>query len=266
MSSTPITRNQSHNLVFKRKRIPWPSPELSIGEDWCVMPGLIMSRKCWEAIGPAREIMNQIYTPIRNLLQQRNEYLQEGTSTPRAIIFSMYMIGRTAETANPTIVFSCENKEPRKRARKIIEESRLLNDYPGVILGDSSRPPVLSRPAVPLASHGLGGESQVSSISDLSMEHRTSIYYSPPIRHDDGISVSMRSATQEFRQATLGGFVCVGGKVFGLTVAHMLDDGPEVSPSDCDAMEFSIDYEDEEDEEDREGDDEDTGEITSQGD
>jgi len=69
----------------------------------------------------------------------------------------------------------------------------------------------------------------------------------------------MRSATQEFRQATLGGFVFVGGKVFGLTVAHMLDDGPEISRSDCNDMEFSIDYEDEEDEED-------TGEITSQGD
>ena len=188
MSSTPITTNQSRNLVFKRKRIPWPCPELSIGEDWCVMPGIIMSRKCWEAIGPAREIMNQIYTPIRNPLQKRNEYLQEGTSTPRVMIFSMYMIGRTAETAHPTIIFSCENKEPRKRARKIIEESRLLDDYPGVILGDSSRPPVLSRPAVPLASHGMGGESQVSSISDLSR----SIVPASITPHPDGTTMGFQ--------------------------------------------------------------------------
>lgn len=224
-----------------------------------------MSSKCWEAVGPAWEMMNQISKPIRNLLQQRNEYLQEGTNIPRAISFTMYMIGRTAETANPTIIFSCENKEPRKRARKIIEESNLLDDYPGVVLGDSSRAPVLSRPAIPLASHGLGGASQVSSISDLSMEHRTSIYYSPPIRHGDGISVSVKSATQEFRQATLGGFILVGGKILGLTVAHMLDNGLEVSPSDCDDMEFSIDYEDEEDEDDRKIDEEDNGEIAGQG-
>jgi hypothetical protein len=70
--------------------------------------------------------------------------LNEGVCIRRALLFGLYMIGRTKAQARPTIVFSCENKIQRQRAMKAVRESAILDEHPGVCLGESSRPPRLS--------------------------------------------------------------------------------------------------------------------------
>lgn len=72
-----ISLNDEPSLQPQHKTmtITWPDPELSIGEDWCLMKGMLIDRQCWEAIGPAKNAMDQISNDIKNVLEQQQEYL-----------------------------------------------------------------------------------------------------------------------------------------------------------------------------------------------
>lgn len=51
----------------------------------------------------------------------------------------MYMIGGTRETAEPMITFYSKEEDCRKKVRKVVEESGILDRYPGVRAGDWSK-------------------------------------------------------------------------------------------------------------------------------
>ena len=240
--------------------ITWPDPELSIGEDWCLMKGMLIDRQCWEAIGPAKNAMDQINNDIKNVLEQQQEYLRKGICKPHRMMFTMYMIGLTRTDANPVIVFSCGNKLQRKRALKVIRKSRLLDSYPGITLGDSSRPPILTGPVIPLGSHGLESDFELPPMNVKFADTRVPFYYFSYPRSSYGISVFAGQDSHDLHQATVGGFIYIEEKVFGLTVAHVLDKDQEESASLGDDVELSIDEEDDAEEE-----GEDFGDITSQG-
>jgi hypothetical protein len=121
---------RSRLLPIFKKNI-WQNPEDSIG-NWFSKIG---SYNCWVAIGPAREQ----WTRLAHEIQQRLECCQD--LIPKGVIWSGYMIGRTKESARPTVVFCCGDSCSRKLVRQAILASGLLDQYPGFRTAECSKPP-----------------------------------------------------------------------------------------------------------------------------
>jgi len=247
------TRIGLRSILKSNQSNPWPDPRESIGESWCTLG----KNRCWEPVGPAQEIVRKVFGSIKNLLESQHEYLNEGVCIPRAILFSLYMIGRTEDRAKPTIMFSCENKAPRQRAVKIVRASKLLDDYPGVDLGESARPLILSRSPVQL-----GGQNPNE---DVQMSDDALVYYFPPLTDLYGVPIVIQNTgdgrSVPLRKATIGGFISVGEELFGVTVAHIFLDDSVVESFESDSMEYSLEYESD----DEVIDDEEQVDITSRG-
>ena len=83
---------------------------------------------CWEV----RESIRTIYcTDIRPLILQHLDGRIGSVSTQGSITISVYMIGRRANTAAPTVLFVSENESHRKEARKLIKDSGILGQHRG---------------------------------------------------------------------------------------------------------------------------------------
>jgi hypothetical protein len=252
--ATSSTRIGLRGILKPKKSNPWPDPQQSIGESWCTLG----KNRCWEPVGPAQELIGKFFGHIKDLLESQHEYLNEGVCIPRAILFSLYMIGRTEDYARPTIMFSCENKAPRQRAVKIVRASKLLDDSPGVGLGDSPRPLILSRSPVQLGDQNPN--------EDVQMLDNVLVHYFPPLTDLYGIPITIRNTKEGRllppRKATIGGFISLEEELFGVTVAHIfLDDSSVQKSCESDAMEYSLEFESE----DEVIDDKDEVEITSHG-
>jgi len=194
--------------------------------------------KCWDAIGPAGELSRgSLFKEIKRLLESRHEHLNEGESVPRAILFEVYMIGRNESLARPTILFCCERKPPRQRAVKLVRESLVLVEYPGVQLGDCSRPPGLTRQPMPLFDPMTIDDERV-----LVGGFYSGVLYKPPIKSLFGLPVSVQLSHGRPRAATIGGFICLGDTLVGLSVRHVFDEEQEESNhEDLNTdMEFSL--------------------------
>jgi hypothetical protein len=196
----------------------WPDPELSLGRQ-CRSLG---RNKCWEVTGPAQAVLDCIFPKVKCLLESRNEYLNEKEPIPVAIIFGLYMIGRSEKKSNPTLLFTCEKKAPRQKALNMVMESGLLSPYPGVLLAESARSPLACQPAVSLASCGdmLHGSKRVFDIYlETSPHHWNNL---------SGILVNIQSrheGPRASRSATIGGLVYsedgnLTRTYYGITVAH----------------------------------------------
>jgi len=225
MSRTTTITDKSSRMrlpsvsAFRQKN-PWADPECSIGDSLCSLG----RNRCWEAVGPAGELSrHQIFRDIKTLLESRYEYLNEGESVPCALLFEIYMVGRIAAAARPTILLCCERKPPRQRAVKLIRESSILNEHPAILLGDCSRPPTLTRPPVVLFNPQDGQDIKMSHEVDRSVDTSSTVYYYPPMKSAFGvpISISRAGTTTRERNATIGGFINIGQKLFGLTVGHI---------------------------------------------
>jgi len=220
-SSTTITESQAFSfstaLNFTRSKYSWPNPEHSIGRRCESISGFY----CWEAEGPARELSNKIFPDIARLLESRNEYLNEGEPVPRLIMYGMYMIGRIEAAARPTVLFSCQSKNPRKKALKLVKKSNVLKDIHGVMLADSSRPPLAQPTPVLLAKE----DRRRILLRDTAYIEASSYGASKLI-----IS-SSNGSPSDFTKATLGGILALGDKFYALTVAH-----PFIEPMQSEAQ------------------------------
>ncbi|RAL64599.1 hypothetical protein DID88_001632 [Monilinia fructigena] len=92
-------------------------------------------KSCWEVVGPARDDFNRISKEIKAYLERDVEPVSS------SVIWTMYMTGRSVDTARPTIMFCSKEANCRKRIRYAIEKSVILNELPSVRVGDSDRPP-----------------------------------------------------------------------------------------------------------------------------
>ncbi|KAF2194345.1 hypothetical protein K469DRAFT_689346 [Zopfia rhizophila CBS 207.26] len=126
------------NMSILRDRLPpifkkaaWPNPQESIGE-WLSKMG---SHNCWEAVGLARSQWTRLARDIQKHLEDSHD------SIPKGAIWSGYMIGRTKESARPTVVFCSIDPPSRKQVRKIVLASGLLENYPGCRTAECSKPP-----------------------------------------------------------------------------------------------------------------------------
>lgn len=107
----------------------WPNPELSIGKP---VPVSLGRDQFWEAIGPAREIFTTLSPLIHRILVHQEP-------RPVATLCTMYMVGRNAASARPTIVIQSTSREFRKLAMKLIKKSSILDEYPGIRLAQASK-------------------------------------------------------------------------------------------------------------------------------
>jgi hypothetical protein len=230
--------------------LQWPDPKLSIG----IVCGQLGKYRCWEVKDPVRELCRRLCCEVKDLLDQRSEYLHENETIPFSFMFGLFMIGLDESKSNPTLLLSCEVKTPRKKALKLIRESGIICKYPGVLLASSSRSPLTVALVSPLSAHGAVDKDFV--------------FFSPPVTNEDGrydnvcgrpIHVmevwghyNMNSASLS-QKATIGGFVRLwnsehDGVYCGLTVAHAFEDGLEVADDNDPEIEFGFDGEEIKDE------------------
>ncbi|PQE16248.1 hypothetical protein CJF32_00010754 [Rutstroemia sp. NJR-2017a WRK4] len=146
----------------------------------------------------------------------------------KPVTWTIYMIGRTKDTARPTIMFISKEEDSRKKIRKTVEESGILDGYLGVRLGDCSRPPDFDR-LVELAIEdavisNLDTPGTVNVLlSDQNQEmHRPGGVLREASNTVCGSRIFIRTegSTISFRKATAGGILRSGDRFFYLTVAH----------------------------------------------
>jgi peptide-N4-(N-acetyl-beta-glucosaminyl)asparagine amidase len=193
--------------TFSKAKSVWPRPEDSIGM-WYRKMG---RNDCWEAKGPARDTFAQIAKEIKTYLNR--------CSDPVAypVTWSIYMIGKTKDSAMPTVMFCCVERNSRKKVRKMIADSGILGEYPGIITGDCSSAPDCDRP-VQLA----GNETSRYDLQNTLLDSGSDVLYTPSenilgsqifIKTKDGNGHSLR-------KATAGLVFQLGDRYFVSTVAH----------------------------------------------
>ncbi|PMD49516.1 uncharacterized protein K444DRAFT_622585 [Hyaloscypha bicolor E] len=124
---------------FKSTKLSWPNPQLSLGTQCRRLAG----NDCWVAIGPARELFALIKKEIADLLDERIDELE--IAEPLAgdiVMFNMYMIGKSAATAKPMILFTSQSQSRRRKAIKFVRESDILKNYPKIALAEAAMSPL----------------------------------------------------------------------------------------------------------------------------
>ncbi|KAG4431414.1 hypothetical protein IFR05_013106 [Cadophora sp. M221] len=219
------------------------------------------SASCWEAVGAARETFVRIADEIRLYLDKHSD------EVAHQVTWTMYMIGKTRESAEPMIMFCCRDTDCRKRVRKTVEQSGILEKYPGVRVGDAVRPPDFDQ-LVQLAgtsSHGdsnlfpslSGGNrkrqrSMLASDGDLDTEETSDVtIYGREDRLGVGCPIVIvtkhhsGTSSPTYMRATAGGILVAGNRYFYLTTGHSFDKPADTIPkieddNDEDDYEFDI--------------------------
>jgi hypothetical protein len=223
MTTTDRISRVWHTVAdFQTKSTPWPDPESSIGA-FCRELG---KNKCWELIGPGLERYQSLAKDVKEYLEQ---YCQKETAT---VLWSAYMVGRSAKLACPTVFFCSRQADPRKRVRKIVDESSILEKYPGFKTSDSNRPPDMDQ-LIKLA-----GDGSVKPIGS------TCTCGSPT-----GLSINTRSAQSElttqhtYNMATVGAILHFGDTLCFTTAAHAFET-EDIGFESQDDSDFEFDLDD----------------------
>ncbi len=133
-------RNPLANLLSSDTR--WANPEESIK----IIDG---NKSCWKAKGRARMFFELLAKDIKTYSDHCIDFI----SGSNWVTWSIYMIGRTPQTATPVIMFFCEERGPRRMVQECVKKSGILKRYPGVKSGNAPLPPDLEQ-LEPLASDG----------------------------------------------------------------------------------------------------------------
>jgi hypothetical protein len=217
--------------TFSSPKYVWPHPEHSIGT-WYRKMGKL---DCWEARGPARDTFAKLAKEIKDYLNKRSD------PVTHTVTWSIYMIGKTRETATPTILFCCKETSSRKAIRKIISESGILSKYPGIITGDCTQPPDFDQ-LIQLA----GQKSLTCNLPDTATHQGCAILCAPS-ENILGAQIYIKNSdddTSSLRRATAGGIFQLGNRYFVSTVAHAFmesDEPPTQSGQTDNDFEFDID-------------------------
>ena len=198
--------------MFRRPRDTWSDPELSVGQRCPV--NISNSDCCWAAVGPAREAWDNICEQIKELFQNQSDYLDEGEETALNFSYGIWMIGRDAAHAVPTIVLGCKSKNVRTKAKELLKKSGLLDPDPRIVIKRTSSTPD------PL------GADEHPSTNEVA-DSVNSIIYSNA-NDDDCVAQIIIGRSDELLpitrpQATIGRYILVDGKAYGLTVSHVFD-------------------------------------------
>jgi hypothetical protein len=117
------------SLISGKSRCRWTTgnPVESTGEQY---HNLNLGRyQCWEAMGEARHLFEEIAPQIKAHLEKSSDPLSH------PVIWTIYMIGRTREDSVPTIMFCATDKRARNEIKQTIRSSGILDKYPGIQTG-----------------------------------------------------------------------------------------------------------------------------------
>lgn len=206
------TRVRNPLAKFRGNGTAWANPQESVGE---LTKQIDDKNHCWKAKGRAREIFEILAKDLKTYTDKCVD------SIPRSnyVTWSIYMIGRTPETAAPVVMFFCEEPESRRKVQDSIKRSGILKRYPGIKSGNAPLPPDLEQ-LEPLASDAVSHKDTIKAEC---------------AEPDFTISVSQNKVifkrhhgnTSSTRTATAGGIVQYNGDTYVLTAGHLFD---ETSP------------------------------------
>jgi hypothetical protein len=94
--------------------------------------------KIWQATGAVQHTYNS------SLSRKITKCIEENWGdypVNKQLTFSMYMVGQDKQSASPTVIFCSECQATRKMARRLIEESLVLEEYPRFTTWDLPREP-----------------------------------------------------------------------------------------------------------------------------
>ncbi|KAF5676876.1 hypothetical protein FDENT_9390 [Fusarium denticulatum] len=205
----------------------WNNPEDSIGTFIGYLRG--GRYRCWEATGPARQAFRELSPDIKDFLET------SGIPPSDIVSWSIYMIGHNERNAAPKLLICSTDAKTRKNIRQLIKDSKIMDKYPGIGLGDVSalpdRPVIreLSREAIE-ALLPLGCDIDGAVLADGS----------EPVLGKRIFVVNPHNFS--LRRATTGPIILHDGRCYQLTVAHVfrqtkeLDQSPDqqVAEDDCD--------------------------------
>ena len=243
---------KARNLIALFKpECPWPDSEASTGH-FLQKYG---RKSCWEAVGKARDNFGS----PDGLAEEIKRYLTRcSESVPATVTWSLYMIGRTRQTAHPTVVFCCKDTEPRRTVRQTVKRSGILEKYPGFLTMDCTRPPGCTNLESLAANEPV---AQASSRPD------STHFVLLRLQSEDvlGAKVCVRKAgtdAETSRTATAGDILEWEGRQFITTVAHVFSRVElDIFPQNCTSGENEFDLDSSNDSDD----DDNTVMITSNG-
>ncbi|KAF5680458.1 n-glycanase [Fusarium denticulatum] len=204
--------------------LAWPEPELSIGRHI----GKVGKELCWVAKGPARDAFAALAPKIKAYLERSVEPVSSW------VTWSIYMFGKSENSASPAILFCCEVVAHRKQVRNAIKDSGILDQFPGVKTAHMARPPDFN---------------QLVQLADESSDHRPVLasLESNPCGMPLFVETSIGEGTC-YKRATVGGIIQLSDKFYYTTAGHVLS--PDTAPSYTEGQvsddEFEIDDDDDE--------------------
>jgi len=219
-------RYLSRAKFWKPTPEPYPDVCACIGTEI----GVFHDRYWWHAAGPARQQFSLIEPEI---VEQLNLVFTERYSS--ILLFHLYMIGRSRELAIPTIMFFCEQKEPRKKAKKAVDEGDLLGKLPGFRTGHVAKLPGLGKLIQPAA--GCEDDQRSSEVALVSEVYFNSAH---PIT-DIGMPIFVKLPGNTLQKATAN--VVFDGEDYAyLSVSHIFSGDALSSSTTSDTDESEFDF------------------------
>jgi hypothetical protein len=198
------------------------------------------SEECWEATGAVRESFKNLCKEIKNHLKDWSE-----PGDP-IVTWSIYMIGKTKSTAIPTLLFCCSKRGPRKSIKTQILESGIMSRYPGVRVGECSKPPDFGR-FIPLSDPQDNQDDKVKLLAGDEYGQASYLHGNEGfdktvfIRPTHRLSGS-RIFEANMRTATVGASFQLYGRYFITTIGHLFTQQNQSSDLDPDSdSEFEFD-------------------------
>lgn len=121
--------------LIQLRRPTWPDPEESIGKEFGEIPKTKFSY--WQATGPALAAYQKLLPEILKVLAEK----QGPIPNSDFVWFSLYMVGPSSTTAVPYIMFASEQRNQRRKAMNYIKNSKILQEYPGMQVGEWAEAP-----------------------------------------------------------------------------------------------------------------------------
>jgi hypothetical protein len=131
----------SFSIILRKRNTAWNESEKSIGK----LRTIIKGKKSWEVKGTAEEAFNKVSQPIKELLDSRIEYIEEGEEIAMSVSSHMWMVGRNEKSALPTITFTSKSERVRRKTLLLVRESDLLSEFQGIALKALSAMPAVTQ-------------------------------------------------------------------------------------------------------------------------
>lgn len=205
----------------------WNNPEESIGTFIGYLRG--GRYRCWEAAGPARQAFRELSSDIK-------DFLETSSIPPTDIVsWSIYMIGHSEKSAAPKLLICSTDSKTRKNIRHLIKDSKIMDKYPGIGLGDVSALP--DRPVIRELSR-----EDIEALLPLGCDIDGAVLADAPEPAVGKRIFVVNPHDFSLRPATTGPIIFYGDKCYQLTVAHAfrhtreLDHsfGQQTAEDDCD--------------------------------